>query len=119
DEWAEAFMDLAKLVNEGFELKIIRAKLDAAGDAYELKEQSIILLERLRNSGSNPAEAKHFAGLRTVQNIRSKARGHASGRDAQLLSQQALSQHGSYTNHFKDACQLVSEDLRTIEELMK
>ena len=29
DEWAEAFMDLAKLVIEGFETKGIRAKLDA------------------------------------------------------------------------------------------
>jgi hypothetical protein len=28
DEWAEAFMDLAKLVVEGFETKPIRAKLD-------------------------------------------------------------------------------------------
>lgn len=117
DEWAEAFMDLAKLVNEGFELKPIRAELSAAGVAYELKEQSIVLLERLRNSGSDPAEAKQFAGLRTVQNIRSKAKGHAGGSDAQQLSQEALSQHGSYTNHFKHVCQLVSEDLRTIEEL--
>lgn len=101
----------------GFELKSIRAKLDAAGVAYEMKEQSIVLLERLRNPGSDPAEANHFAGLRTVQSIRSKAKGHASGRDAHLLSREALSQHGSYTNHFKHACQLVSEDLRTIEEL--
>ncbi len=53
-------MDLAKLVNEGFELKPIRAKLDAAGAAYDLKEQSIVLLEKLRNSGPDPAEVKQF-----------------------------------------------------------
>jgi hypothetical protein len=35
DEWAEAFMDLAKLVVEGFETKVIRAKLDAMQIPYK------------------------------------------------------------------------------------
>lgn len=40
DEWAEAFMDLAKLVVEGFEIKPIRGKLDALQVLYDQKDQN-------------------------------------------------------------------------------
>ena len=49
DEWAEALMDLAKLVVEGFETKPIRAKLDAAQVPYEKDDKTIALLEKLLN----------------------------------------------------------------------
>lgn len=42
DEWAEAFMDLAKLVVEGFETKPIRAKLDAAQVPYDKEDKTIV-----------------------------------------------------------------------------
>jgi hypothetical protein len=59
DEWAEAFMDLAKLVVEGFVIAAIRARLEKSGISYEQKEQSIALLERLINGEPNRPKNSH------------------------------------------------------------
>jgi hypothetical protein len=47
DEWAEAFMDLSKLIIEGFETKEIRRTLSDKGVDFDPKDQSIVLLEKL------------------------------------------------------------------------
>lgn len=114
DEWAEAFMDLAKLVVEGFVITAIRARLDKSGIAYEQKEQSIVLLERLVNEGAESTEKQPLTGLRTVQLIRSKAKGHASGREVETLVQEVLAEHGSFTKHFKHVCSTLALELQTI-----
>jgi hypothetical protein len=64
DEWADAFMDLAKLVVEGFVVTAIRAKLDESGITYEQKEQSIALLERLINAEAESTEKQSFRSCR-------------------------------------------------------
>lgn len=117
DEWAEAFMDLAKLVVEGFETKPIRAKLDAAHLQYERKEGTITLLERLLNKGDTSVDVRKLGGLRTVQLLRSKAKGHAGGRESEQLAQQALIEHETFGNHFRHVCTQVVDDLLAIEEL--
>jgi hypothetical protein len=99
DEWAEAFMDLAKLVVEGFETKGIRAQLDTDQISYSLDDKTIALLEKLLNKGQS-GESRNLTGLRTVQNLRSKAKGHAGGSEADELAQNALMEHESFTNHF-------------------
>ena len=114
DEWAEAFMDLAKMVVEGFVITAIRARLAKSGIAYEKKEQSIALLERLINEGAESTEKQQLTGLRTVQLIRTKAKGHASGREAEALVQEVLSQHESFTKHFKYICSALTLELQTI-----
>lgn len=114
DEWAEAFMDLAKLVVEGFVITAIRAKLEKSGIAYDKKEQSIVLLERLINEGADSAEQQSLTGLRTVQLIRTKAKGHASGREVETLVQEVLAQHESFTMHFKHVCATLAHELQTI-----
>jgi len=114
DEWADAFMDLAKLVVEGFVVTAIRAKLDESGITYEQKEQSIALLERLINAEAESTEKQSLAGLRTVQLIRTKAKGHASGREVEALVHGVLAQHESFTNHFKHVCATLALDLQTI-----
>lgn len=117
DEWAEAFMDLAKLVVEGFETSAIRAKLDKVKISYTKEDRTITLLEKLLNKGVAPSDAKRLAALRSVQNLRSKAKGHAGGGEADELSKNALMQHDTYTNHFKHLCTLVAEELETIQQL--
>ncbi len=104
DEWAEAFMDLAKLVIEGFETKTIRARLDAAHVPYEKEDRTIVLLEKLLSKADSSVEAQKLTGLRTVQLLRSKAKGHAGGSEAQQLAQDALMEHETFANHFQHVC---------------
>jgi hypothetical protein len=55
DEWAEAFMNLSKLVIEGFNTKAIRARLDAEQVPYEKGDKTITLLIWLDQSrGDKP-----------------------------------------------------------------
>lgn len=116
DEWAEAFMDLAKLVIEGFETTPIRQSLDAAQLGYDKdKDRTIALLEKLINKGRAPEEMEKLTGLRTVQNLRSKAKGHAGGTEADELAYEAEGEHGSFANHFKHVCELVLNDMKKIE----
>ena len=115
DEWAEAFVDLAKLVVEGFEIKPIRKKLDASGVAYDSeKDRTLTLFEKLLNAGGEP---RKLTGLRTIQDLRSKVKAHAGGSDAAELAQKALMEHETFTKHFKYVCTLVLEDLATVEQL--
>jgi len=116
DEWAEAFMDLAKLVVEGFETTAIRTKLDEAKIPYGKDDRTIALLERLLNKGAAFADAKKLTGLRTVQNLRSKAKGHAGGSEAAELAQEALTEHETFANHFRSVCAQVTAELETIEQ---
>jgi hypothetical protein len=113
DEWAEAFMDLAKLVVEGFVITAIRAKVERLGISYEQKEQSIALLERLIN-GAKSTEKQQLTGLRTIQLIRTKVKGHASGREVETLVQEVLAEHESFTKHFKHVCTTLAFELQTI-----
>lgn len=111
DEWAEAFMDVAKLVVEGFCTKPIRKKLDELGIDYEKNDRTIALLEKLVHvSGDTKLD-----GLRAVQLLRSKAKGHVGGSEAQELSTQALSEYGTYADHFQFVCSNVVSDLLAIE----
>lgn len=118
DEWAEAFMDLAKLIIEGFETKEIRRMLSDRGVGFDPKDQSIVLLEKLLSISPAAAPQNRLVGLRTVQEIRSKAKGHASGREGAELAKSALTEHGSYGVHFEHVCELVADELGTIERAL-
>lgn len=118
DEWAEAFLDLAKLVVEGFETKPLRARLDAAQVPYQTEERTITLLERLLNKGDTSGEAQKLVGLRSVQNLRSKAKSHASGSEAEKLAQDVLMEHETFGNHFNHVCTQVATELEAIERLI-
>ena len=47
DEWSEAFLDFAKLVVEGFNVKPIRSNLDRKEITYRPEDRTIALLEKL------------------------------------------------------------------------
>lgn len=118
DEWAEAFMDLAKLVIEGFETKTIRARFDAAQVPYDKEDKTIALLEKLLSKTGATGDVQKLVGLRTVQLLRSKAKGHAGGSEAQQLAQDALMAHETFANHFQHVCAQVADELETIEQWM-
>lgn len=108
-------MDLSKLVVEGFETKFLRAALDKLGESYMREEKSISLLEKLvatKNPYGGPATLE---GLRTVQYIRSKVKGHAGSSEGKAIVQDVLAQHGTYAEHFKQVCALIVDDLQSIE----
>ena len=116
DEWAEAFMDLAKLIVEGFETKCIRAKLDTLQVPYDRDDKTILLLEKLINNVNTSGVAKKLIGLQTVQLLRSKAKGHVGGSEAEQLAKDALMEHESFGNHFQFVCTQVIDELEIIEQ---
>jgi hypothetical protein len=116
DEWAEAFMDLAKLVIEGFETNAIRARLDAALIQYNRDDKTIVLLEKYLSKVSG--EERELVGLRTVQLLRSKVKAHTAGSEAQQLAQNALMEHRTFANHFQHVCAQVADELEMIEQWM-
>ena len=95
-------------------IKAIRAKLEKLGIAYDKKEQSIALLERLINEGDNSIEQQSLLGLRTVQLVRTKVKGHASGEEVESLVQEVLKQHESFNMHFKYVCRMLAQELQII-----
>jgi hypothetical protein len=114
DEWAEAIMDLSKLVVEGFKVKILRKILNKLGETYRPDEKSIALLEKIvaaRNPVVGPVNLK---GLRTVQDIRSKVKGHSGSSEGKAIAQDALAKHGTYGEHFKHLCELIVDDLQRV-----
>ena len=118
DEWAEAYMDLAKLVIEGFETNAIRARLDAGQVPYAKGDKTIALLGKLLSTTGAAGESQKLVGLRTVQLLRSKAKGHAGGSEAQQLAQNALMEHETFANHFHHVCAQVADELEIIEKWM-
>jgi len=117
DEWAEAFMDLSKLIIEGFDVKAIRAKLGEAKLAFEKDDKSLALIEKLLTGYSNSTDAQRLEGLRTVQLIRTKVKGHSGGSEAAELTQDALKQHETFAGHFDHICEIVADELERIERL--
>lgn len=113
-EWSEAFMDLSKLLVEGFEVKALRARLDAAGAPYLPADGSIVLLEKLLGARQSGAPVP-LPGLRTVQRIRSKVKGHAGGSEARAIEQDATAEHGSLAAHFARVCDTVAAELECLE----
>ena len=107
DEWAGAFMDLSKLIIEGFLVKAIRARLKERDIAFDEKAESIALIEKFLNG-------QRLNGLREVQRIRSKMIAHSGGSND--LANDALQKHGTYSAHFKSVCETVTNELKLIEQ---
>lgn len=119
DEWAEAFMDLSKLIIEGFNYEGIRAKLTEGRVPFDKDDKSLILLEKLLTSRSESTVAQKLEGLRTVQLIRTKMKGHSAGSEATQLAQTALTEHETFTAHFEYVCGIVANELKKIERLFR
>jgi len=120
DEWGDAVMDLSKLVVEGFEVKPLRTALTSAGATFDpAKDQSIALLEKLVVAKGPAGDPVTLDGLRRVQHIRSKVKGHAGSSEGKTLAQEALAKHGTYAEHFKHLCELIVRDLERVESILR
>lgn len=119
DEWSGSFMDLTKLVVEGFEIRSIRAALDARGEPYESSDRSIVLLEKLLRSAGEMGATDSLVGLRMAQQIRSKVKGHVGGSEAKRLAQAALAEHGTFSAHFLHVTRVVGDELDLVQRVFQ
>ena len=116
EEWAQAFQDLAIVVIEGFQVSAIRSLLGQQSIPYEQNERSLSLLEKLLNVPDKTAETEiKLNGLRQVQRIRTLARSHGGGSEAENLRRNAVNTFGTYRKHFEHVCDTVAAELETIE----
>ncbi len=115
DEWAESFMDLAKLIVEGFSGREIRKVLERQEIEYEKTDGSIALLKKLVNHASEPAESIELSGLRSVQSLRTSVKGHR-GSDKNKIATDTIKRYGSFAAHFRSVCEDVLEDMKVISE---
>ncbi len=119
DEWARAFIELSKLIIEGFVPAELRRRLNQLDIEYKTTDKSIFLMEKLLSGSSNIQDNQRLKGLRSIQEIRSKGGiAHTSVKTAALLSNDALQNHGSYTNHFNAVCETTAMELLKIERLL-
>ena len=116
DQWADAFLDLSKLIIDGFEVKAIQKELEGMNIAFGKEEGSIALLKRFLIGRGKINDGQKLEGLRKVQQIRSKIAAHFGGSEADDLANNALQEHGAYSAHFESVCETVANELRLIEE---
>ena len=117
DEWAQSFMDLSKLIVEGFQVKAIRNELTKMQIDFDKEERSLALLEKLLIGHNKLVTGQRLDGLRKVQNIRSKAIAHSGSSEAGEMAKNALKDHGTYSAHFEHVCSVVTVELILIEEV--
>ena len=115
EEWCEEFMNLSKLIVEGFDLKVIRCRLKLDGIEYKADEKSLKLLEKLISNKLPDHAVCTLAGLRSVQEVRTKVKGHVGGSDKKKISMSALGEHESYHQHYEHVCELVAQELVDID----
>ena len=117
DEWSSAFVLLANLLIEGFQIKPIRARLEETKIAFGKDDKSLALLEKFLIGCEKLDEGQKLEGLKTVQRIRSiGSSAHPRGDTASDLANNALKEHGAYSAHFESVCRTVKSELELIEE---
>jgi len=121
DEWSNEILQLDQLVVEGFQSKWLRKTAESLGRVPEPKFESLKLVEEcLLGLGNSELDVqKLLAPLRETHHLRTKLKGHASGKDAAALKRQALEGHGTYKKHFRDLCGYCDESIRSISEQFK
>ena len=117
DEWAQAFMDLSKLIIEGFQVRTIRGELTKMQIAFDKEERSLALLEKLLIGHNKIANGQRLDGLRTVQNIRNKVIAHSGSSEAVELANTALRDHETFSAHFESVCRTVTNELKLFEQV--
>ena len=118
DEWGDSFLTLTQLVNEGFEIKVIRARLREEGIDFEKQEGSLALLEKLINFSLEPDEELRLRGLRLAQLIRTKTKGHSAKSDAETLALEAIDKYETYSLHFRHVCELICDELSLVQSVL-
>lgn len=120
DEWANEILNLDQLVVEGFEAKWLRNKAQSMGREPDGSFASLRLVEQcLVALGFAEDDAKKLvAPLKEVHDLRSKVKGHASGKDGAAIKKQILKKYGGYKDHFRTLCRRCDESIRAIAEAL-
>ena len=118
NEWSDAFLDLAKLVIEGFRVRPLRKVLRNL-DIQFGDEGSLALLEKVLNGHNALKDGDRLEGLRTVQYLRTKGNAHVSGGESLDLAKSALELHGTFAEHFERVCGDVARELNLIEDVLR
>ncbi len=115
DEWGTAFLELSKVVIEGFRKVPIQAALRRENILFESDYGTLTLLERLLSTRALEDEGPvQLKGLKEAQLIRTKAHSHSAGSEADRLTKEALTEHGTYRGHFEWVCSQIANELETI-----
>lgn len=120
DEWANELLHLDQFVVEGFEEKWVRKQAEALGRKPEEKWRSLKLVEEcLVGLGFDSEGAKNtMSSLQEAHSLRSKLKGHASGKEGQAIRQKIIKTYRSSKAHFRDLCGRIDAALTSIEEAL-
>ena len=120
NEWGEGFLNLCKLVVEGFPKRTIAAYMSERGIPHDNKEGSLTLLRRAvdNNIDGDGDSSTSLAGLFYAQNIRTKVKSHASGESSVRLLRDAIRDHGSLSSTFRATCASIAAELEKIENAL-
>jgi hypothetical protein len=121
DEWANEILNLDQLVVEGFETKWLRNKATSLGRTPDVSFRSLRLVEEclVALGFAEDHSRSVVAPLREAHDLRSKVKGHASGKDGAAIKKQILKDHGTYKEHFHAICQKCDESIRVIAEAFR
>jgi hypothetical protein len=112
DEHSGSFLNLTKLVIEGFNTKEIRKYLEKNRIQFGNHEGSIKLLEKIINQYDPHHSIDN--GLEEANLLRNKLKGHSSQVTASKLRREAIKNHGTYNKHFQFICASIYEQLLII-----
>lgn len=118
DEWSGSFLNLAKLVVEGFRVKPLRKVLRDSEIQYSKEERSLALLERILIGQGAFEDGDRLDGLRTVQRLRTESAAHVSSGGGLDSAKSVLDEHGTFTAHFESVCEDVCQELDLIESVL-
>lgn len=118
EEWRNEILNLDQLLVESFKEKWLRKKAKELGRTPEPSYRSLKLLEEcLIGLDFEEDHARSIiAPLQELHYLRSKLRPHTSGETAQKLKSKALTEHGSYRNHYKNLATQCDETFQTLVE---
>lgn len=116
DEWAEEILNLDQLIVEGLEEKWLRGKAKDLNLNPDARLRALKLIEVILVGVG--FEAEHAREIMTpfhvVHNARSILKGHTLGQEAEELRKNAITDHGSYKNHYEKICTDCDESLEVI-----
>ena len=121
DEWAREFLNLAKLLVDGFDTRALRETAMTMGLAGLEESGSLQVLRRLLSPGSQRPFVEHdsqIPSISAVQRIRSKTAAHRWGREATRIAEDAAEAHDSFAAHFQHVCGGVARELHAIEQAL-
>ena len=118
EEWRDKCRDLATLAIEGFELKWLRRRAEAAGETPDQAEKSLRLLERILGGEEPEEQETKLEALRELQRVRTLV-SHTRGNDARRFLAQIEERNGSYRAHFEELCERIDRELDMIEGALR